>query len=74
MTHIFSTGLNQMRHITHLTQKYDVSERQESVTPVTGFLALRLAVGDPVPPTSLYLFPDLNSPSTPRFFEIRSST
>lgn len=72
MTHIFSTGLNQMRHVTHLAQKYDISERQELPPGVTGFLAVRLAAGDPSPPTSLYEFPVGNSPSTPRRFKIRS--
>ncbi len=74
MTHIFSTGVNQMRHITHLSQKYDTSERSETMTPITGFLAVRLTVADPSPPTSLYDFPVNNSPSTPRMFSIRSST
>jgi len=74
MTHIFSTGLNQMRHIVHLAQVYDRSEREESITPVTGFLAVRLLVADSSPPPQLYEFPVNNSPSTPRRFKLRSST
>ncbi len=74
MTHIFSTGINQMRHVTHLSQKYDRSERQESITPITGFLAVRLLVADSSPPPQLYEFPMNNSPATPRRFKLRSST
>ena len=74
MTHIFSTGLNQMRHVVHLAQRLDRSERQESITPVTGFLAVRLLVADASPPPQLYEFPVNNSPSLPRRFKIRSST
>ena len=74
MTHIFSTGVNQMRHVTHLSQKYDVSERNETITPITGFLVLRKTVAEPSPPPTFYEFPLANSPSTPRMFSIRSST
>ena len=72
MTHIFSTGLNQMRHVTHLSQKYDISERQELPPGITGFLAVRLSPADSSPPPQLYEFPAGNSPTSPRRFKIRS--
>ena len=74
MTHIFSTGINQMRHMVHLAQRYDRSEREETMNPVTGFLAVRLLVADSSPPPQLYDFPVNNSPSLPRRFILRSST
>ena len=74
MTHIFSTGLNQMRHVVHLAQRYDRSERAEGAPIIVGFLAVRLAVGDPSPPGQLYRFPTGNSPSLPRRFKIRGTT
>ena len=74
MTHIFSAGLDQQRHLTHLAQKYDQKRRQATPVPITGFLAVRLSVSDPSPPTSLYEFPVSNSPSSPRRFKLRSST
>ncbi len=76
MTHIFSTGINQMRHMTHLSQKYDTNERDDGSGTMPGpdsFLAIRLSVGAPVPPTDLYLFPAANSPSAPRFFKLKLS-
>lgn len=73
MTHIFSTGINQMRHVTHLSQKYDTSERTEGGSMITGFLAVRLLVADSSPPGQLYKFPVGNSPSTPRRFKIRGT-
>lgn len=72
MTHIFSTGINQMRHVTHLAQKYDISERRELPPGVTGFLAVRLSAAEGSPPPNLYKFPVGNSPAAPRRFEIRS--
>ncbi len=74
MTHIFSTGVNQMRHITHLSQKYDTSERSETMTPITGFLKIRDNVVEPSPPPTFYQFPLGNSPALPRRFKLRSST
>ncbi len=74
MTHIFSTGLNQMRHLVHLSQKYDTNERDDGSGTAPGpaaFLAVRLAVGDPSPPTNLYEFPNANSPSPPRLFVLK---
>ncbi len=74
MTHIFSTGLNQMRHLVHLSQKYDTNERQDGQGPGPGvmqFLAVRLAVSDPSPPGQLYEFPAANSPSLPRRFKVK---
>ena len=74
MSHIFSTGINQMRHMTHLAQKYDTNERDDGSGSMPGpasFLAVRLAVTDPSPPNSLYDFPDLNSPSAPRMFKLK---
>ncbi len=76
MTHIFSTGVNQMRHMTHLSQKYDTNERDDGSGSMPGpasFLAVRLSAGDPSPPTSLYDFPMANSPSTPRMFVLKTA-
>ena len=76
MTHIFSTGINQMRHVTHLSQKYDTNERMDGGGPGPGlmsFLAVRLLVADPSPPGQLYKYPDANSPGAPRRFKLKLS-
>ena len=75
MTHIFSTGVNQMRHLTHLSQKYDTNERDDGSGSMPGpasFLAVRFETGLPTPPTSLYDFPNGNSPGQPRMFVLRT--
>ena len=70
MTHIFSNGLDQMRHMTHLARKLDSQERQETVCPTTGFLLVRTGPTT----TGNFLWAPANSPSTPRRAILRSST